>query len=381
MIYLDNAATTKPFPEVIDIMAKSMETDWANPSSNNSLSDRVKSKIEDVRHLFAEDLNCSDEEIYFTSGGCESNSMAINGFLKANKGYALYCSALEHTSVNNLAEHRPHHVAKVTIPNDELGNISADNIAHTIMHFNLYSNLKPLVTISAANSEIGVIQDIKAISEVVHKYNGILHCDAVQLFPEQRLDVKDLDIDMLSISAQKFNGPRGFGVLYIKKGMQIAPIIYGSQENALRGGTYNTAAILGAGKALEITRADNSSNKIKQLRDTLYYGLIYLPGVSLNGPNIFANRLVNNISLTIDGVNAEKLMTLCNLSDIIISRGSACQAFTPIPSHALKAIGLSDEEALNTIRLSLGAYNTMKDIDEAITIIRQLIERIRDENR
>ena len=376
MIYLDASATTKPYPEVIVTMQEAMEKYWANPSGNNSLSDEARNKIEQVREQFAADLNCKPSEIIFTSGGCEANSLAIKGFLNTHSNYKLYASYLEHSSINLIMDDIAYIQYGGRVPNDSLGNISADKLDNK-----LYQNDEPFVSICAANSELGVIQDIKSLVKVVHNKGGIFHCDAVQLFPEQRIDVKDWDVDMLSISVQKFHGPRGLGILYIKDGIVIDPLIYGSQENGLRGGTYNTAAILGAGKALELTRKHNATENIRALRNQLYYKLDTIPDVALNGPSIWKNRLANNISLRIDGVNAEQLVTMCDLMGLVIARGSACQSHIPIPSLALKAIGLTDKQALSTVRITLDEFTTEQEVNKAAEIITKLVERIRDEEK
>ena len=376
-IYLDAAATTKPYPQVIETMAGVAAKYWANPSSNYTIADEARTLIENVRQQFANDLNCSPEELIFTSSGCESNSLALAGFLKANAGYALYTSKLEHASINETIENLSAHQARTEILNKFDGIIDPDALEETILFHREFSGKRPFVSISAANSEIGAIQDIKTLAAIVHKYNGIIHCDAVQLFPEQSIDVKDWDVDMLSISAQKFHGPRGVGLLYVKDGTNIAPIIYGSQENHRRGGTYNTAAICGAGKALELTRKNNTAGRIQSLRDSLLDKLLRIPHAHLNGPQTGAQRLANNISLTIDGVNAERLMTMCDMYGVIISKGSACQSHEPTPSKALLAIGLTHEQALSTIRITLDEFNTVEEINKAADIITKLVERMR----
>lgn len=377
MIYLDNAATTKPYPDVVKAMNEAMSIYWANPSSNNSLADEAKFLIEGVRQQFADDLNCSPEEIIFTGSGCEANTLAIEGFLKSKYGYCLYYSNLEHASINELIEKSTIDVHKTKIPNTSFGVIDPDVLNQKILYKQEYYGERPFVTVSAANSEIGVIQDIKELAKVVHKCGGIIHCDAVQLFPERKIDVKDLGVDMLSISAQKFHGPRGVGVLYVRNGIKLSPIIYGSQENGLRGGSYNTAAICGMGEALRLTRENNMLGDIQCLRDRLLNKLLCIPGAHLNGPPARTQRLVNNISLTIDGVNAERLVTLCDLSGVIIAKGSACQSYVPTPSKTLMAIGLTPEQALNTVRITLDEFNTEEEVDTAADIITSLVERIR----
>lgn len=379
MAFLDNASTTKLYPEVIETITDVLTNYWANPSSNYSVADDARMLIEQAREQFADDLNCDPSEIIFTSSGCESNSLAISGFVESNFGYDFYYSSLEHASINELVDKSHNLTGRVQIPNDCNGFISKDVLYSCIRNYQNFSNRKPFVSISAANSEIGIKQNIKSLAEVVHEYGGIIHCDAVQLFPEERIDVKDWNVDLLSISPQKFHAGRGCGLLYVKNGIKISPIIYGSQEMGLRGGSYNTAAICAAGKALEITRANNAMSHVQRLRDEFLDKLLQITGARLNGPPVGAQRLVNNISLTIDGVNAEKLMTLCDLNRVIIARGSACQAHNPVPSKTLKSIGLTDEQALSTIRITLDEFNTEEEINEAAEIITKLVERIRNE--
>lgn len=378
MIYLDNAATTRMYPEAIQAATDVMTNYWANPSSSYSIADNPRILIENIRQQFADDLNCTPEELIFTSSGCEANNLAILGFLKNNTGYEFYTSDMEHASINEFVENRPATLGHVTIPVNEIGQIKPDKLRSLFIERQKFSNRKPFVSIQAANSEIGVKQDIKALAEIVHQYDGIIYCDAVQLFPEQRIDVDDWNVDMLSISAQKFHGGRGTGVLFVRDNIEISPIIFGSQENHRRGGSYNTAAIVAAGKALEITRLHDSKSYVESLRDKLLNKLLTIPNTRLNGPKNKDNRLVNNISLTIDGVSAERLVTLCDLTGVMIAKGSACQSHDPTPSKALLAIGLTPEQALSTIRITLDEFNTEEEIEQAASIIPKLVWRIRN---
>lgn len=378
LIYLDNAATTRMYPKAIQAATDVMTNYWANPSSSYSIADNPRILIENVRQQFADDLNCTPEELIFTSSGCEANNLAILGFLKNNTGYEFYTSDMEHASINEFVENRPATLGHVTIPVNEIGQIKPDKLRSLFIERQKFSNRKPFVSIQAANSEIGVKQDIKALAEIVHQYDGIIYCDAVQLFPEQRIDVDDWNVDMLSISAQKFHGGRGTGVLFVRDNIEISPIIFGSQENHRRGGSYNTAAIVAAGKALEITRLHDSKSYVESLRDKLLNKLLTIPNTRLNGPKNKDNRLVNNISLTIDGVSAERLVTLCDLTGVMIAKGSACQSHDPTPSKALLAVGLTPEQALSTIRITLDEFNTEEEIDQAASIISKLVWRIRN---
>lgn len=377
-IYLDSAATTKPYQKVIDVMVDVMQNCWGNPSAPYLLGDDARQVIENVREQIAEDINADPDEIIFTSGACESNSLAIQGYLKSYSGARWWTTRMEHASIHKM----PH---AMFVENDEHGFV---NLQPTFMKYSRklteFPPKKSLVSIGSANGEIGTIQDLKTIAQVVHDCNCIFHTDATQLFPERRIDVQELGIDMMSVSAQKFHGPRGAGFLYVKNGIKLEPLIYGSQENGLRAGTYDTASIAGMGEALKWTRHFNNcgcayTKVIGELRDRLLNKLLKIPGVTLNGPSVGNLRLSNNINLTIDGVDAERLVTLCNLHGLYIGKGSACQSYEPKPSHVLKAIGLSDKEALSSVRITLGHENTMEEIQKAATIITKLVERIRED--
>lgn len=379
MIYLDNAAGMQPYQEVIDVMCEVMKSTWGNPSADYSFGKKSLDIIERVREQIAEDINCSPEEIIFTSGACEANSLAIIG--SACRYYTwFYTSELEHTSINSIVEHCNNmEFVYSYVNNDKHGAISLQNLKLQLDK-NQNNLHKPLVSISFANGEIGSIQNIKAISQIVNNYEGILHVDATQLYPERKIDVQKFGIDMMSVSAQKFGGPRGIGFLYVKNGIDLEPIIYGSQENGLRAGTYNTAAIAGMGEALKITRDFNrrgSVEYVQALRDMMLQELLKTPGVHLNGPNPGENRLANNINLTIDSVNADHLVAMCDEQGIVIAKGSACKSYESTPSKALLAIGLTEEDALSTIRITLNVTNTKEEIDSVCDILPKIIERLR----
>ena len=260
--------------------------------------------------------------------------------------------------------------------NDKCGNVILDN--NTLCRLGEHNWL---ASVHAANSEIGVTQDLESISKFVHRYNNILHVDATQLYPERRIDVKELGIDIMSVSAQKFHGPRGIGFLYCKDGIELRPLIGGSQEDGRRGGTYNTPAIAGMGKALEINRGithDYINVCTKFNRNELAKKILEIPGVHLNGPELSANRLYNNISIRIDGVKANDIVTLASMYGIYISAGSACSSGEAIPSSTLKAIGLTDEQALSTIRITVDETLNQHDISNIAKILKNLIERLRN---
>ena len=373
MIYLDSAATTKPYPEVIKTIVDVLENNWGNASSAHSFGNQSKEIVESVRDQIAADIGCDPEEIIFTGSGCEANSLAIDGIMSKSGSYHynFFTTRLEHASIEKALKYVRHTI----IENDDQGFIHPETLRARLLENEISSIRMPFVSIGAANSEIGTIQNIKELSKVTHNFHGIFHCDMTALYPHMRINVKDLGVDLMTVSGQKFGATEGIGFLYVRKGIELRPIIHGSQENGLRGGSYNTAFIAGIGKALKITREHNKG--VAKLSTKLCRALLQIDGVHLNGPHI--NRLPNNINLTIDGVNAETLLTLCDMHGICISKGSACHSYSPVPSTTLKAIGLTDEQAQNTIRISIGEHNTEEEIDYCIDIIPKLIKEIRNE--
>lgn len=371
MIYLDNAATTKPYKEVVEVITNVLNDDWGNASSSYKFGKNSKEIIENVREQIAEDINCDPDEIIFTSSGCEANSLALSNI---PDGYELFTTRLEHPSIlNAVFKMKNAHF----INNDEFGNITVEALTKILRRNKIYGFSHPFVSICGANSEIGTIQNIEAFGEIIHRYDGIFHCDATALYPHQKIDVKKCGIDMMTVSAQKFHATEGVGFLYVKNGMKINPIIYGNQENELRGGSYNTALIAGMGKALEVTRTKKSDDYCKHLRNMMLDDLLKIPGVKLNGPSIDENRLNGNINITIDGVDSSVLLGLCDMHDICISKGSACHSYNKIPSTTLKAIGLTDEQASQTIRITIDMFNTYEEVLKAVKTITWLINDIK----
>ena len=362
--FLDTASTTRPYKEVVDTVADVMYNHYGNPSSTHEMGQDARNIIENVRDQIAADINCEPKEIIFLSGACEANSLAFTTSKK------IITTKLEHKSIEMLRKDVAY------FNNDEYGNVILDN--NTLCRLGEHNWL---ASVHAANSEIGVTQDLESISKFVHRYNNILHVDATQLYPERRIDVKELGIDLMSVSAQKFHGPRGIGFLYCKDGIELRPLIGGSQEDGRRGGTYNTPAIAGMGKALEINRGithDYINVCTKFNRNELAKKILEIPGVHLNGPELDANRLYNNLSVHIDGVKASDLVTLTNMYGVYISAGSACSSGEAIPSSTLKAIGLTDEQALSTIRITVDETLNQHDISNVVNILKNLIEHLRN---
>ena len=362
MIYLDNAATTKLCNAAKQAIMDHLD-DYGNPSSSYEFARKSRLLIEDSRERIAKCINANPNEIYFTSGGSESNSWVTSQYMTIS-------SSLEHHSLqahyNNIIVNRDGVI--------EPQYFSAAN--HRL------AKLFELMSCMYVNNEIGTIQPIKDIAKVAHSKNMLFHTDAVQALGHIPIDVKNLDCDFLSASGHKFGAPKGVGFLYIKSGVELKPMINGgSQEFYRRGGTENILGIVAMASALEdaVAHMDDRSRHIKYLRDKMLNALLQIPGSHLNGS--FENRVASNINIRFDGVFGSRLVTLCDLYGICISAGSACNEGTTTPSRVLKTIGLTDEEALGSVRITIGHENTEEEIDAATNIITKLIERIRDEQR
>jgi cysteine desulfurase len=314
--------------------------------------------IEDARERIAKCINAEPDEIYFTSGGSESNTWVVNNL-------TCIASNIEHHSIE----------ADYYFP-VEHGTGLAPNIYNRINYW-----VTEMVSCMYVNNEIGVIQPIKDIADAVHNKKMWFHTDAVQALPYIPIDVKDLNCDMLSASGHKVGAMKGTGFLYVKKnGPELYKLIAGGkQEFGLRGGTENVLGIISFAAALDdtIQHMEERNTHIKHLRDRLLERLLQIPGSHLNGS--LENRVPGNINIRFDGISGSRLVSLCSLYDIYISSGSACNEGTPTPSHVLKAIGLTDEEALSSIRITIGHTNTEQEIDTAADIITKLVERIRNE--
>lgn len=377
MIYLDNSAGTRPHPDVVQTIANILTNHWGNASADNSFGKDAIRIIDEVTQQVACDISCDTDEIIWTSGACEANSLAIVGVLSTNPHMHFYTTHLEHTSVSEIVKQGTGNVTTF-IKNDKRGFVDMIDLENKL-RTSYECGAKSFVSICAANSEIGTMQDLQVISYIVHKYDGILHVDATQAYPWYQMNVHNLGVDLMSVSGQKMNCVKGIGFLYAKNGIYIKPSIYGSQQDGRRGGSYPTHLIAAFGKALEITRQYEYKSDIPKYRDKMLCKLLSIDGVRLNGPTS-SMRLPNNISLTIDGVNAETLTAMCDLMGVIIAKGSACKSYEAKPSEALLAIGLTEKDALSTIRISLGMFNTEEEIDKATDIITKLVERIRQDN-
>lgn len=360
-IYLDNAATTQICDAAKRVMITYMN-DFGNPSSQHELGRQARVLVEDARERIARCINANTDEIYFTSSGSEANTLALNGYISISSNFE-------------------HHSVKARLQNawaDQNGLVQTKFFSHINHSLAGYFDMESCMYV---NNEIGTIQPVKEIAAIAHGKRMVFHTDAVQAVGHIPIDVKDLNCDMLSASAHKFGGPKGVGFLYVKNGTEIKPLINGGkQENGLRGGTENVLGIIAMAAALEdaIEHMEERNTHIKYLRDKMLNELLKIPNSALNGS--IENRVSSNINIRFSGVSGARLVTLCSLYGIYISSGSACNEGVSEPSHVLKAIGLSDDEALSSIRITIGHENTEEEIDQAAKIITTLIERIRDEN-
>lgn len=380
MIYLDAASTAK-YTNVDDIIVNTMTTamrdSWMNPSSLYAVG--VKNKINKCRANIADFIGAKPEEIYFTSGASESNNWCIRGWVDAKLETSLHMlnvitTPIEHKSILDAVKNKNLCACTYYCDVDEYGHVDCDSLRNLLSR-NEYGST--LVSIQFANNEIGTIQDIVKIANIVHKYDGVLHVDATQAFGHFPIDVEVLGIDMMSCSGHKISPVlRGVGFLYKRNGVEIKPLIYGAQEQGLRGGTENTYGILGLNKAIE--HCDISSKKIIELINKRYYLMEVLVrkfDCKVNGD--IDNRLPNNINATFpQNITGESLLYMLDIGNIKISTGSACNSNAIEPSHVLKAIGLSDEEAMRTVRFTLSDDITYEEIDRTIDEIDKAIKII-----
>ncbi len=383
---LDNAATTAVHPKVYRAMQPYFSGYYYNPSSLYSKARKIKGDISRARTTIADFINADSSEIYFTSGGSESNCWAIQGFAKAHDGVPTIVikSAIEHHSINACceAEDKLHNIVVETVPVDSKGFVDITVLENKIISWQdqTQNTLPILVTIQLANNEIGTIQDIKTIAKIVHHHGAYLHCDATQAFGHIPIDVKDLDVDMMTASGHKIQAPKGIGFLYIKNGIEIKPLIYGTQENGMRGGTENVPYIIGFAEAVRLRKAEMQTNYANQLkvRNYLWQQLRDKFGCTLNGSD--TNRLANNINVTFpQNITGEALIYMLDTAGYYISSGSACNSHANKPSHVLKAIGLSERDILKTIRITLPESSAilnvrLQEIDEFLNELEKCLK-------
>lgn len=367
MIYLDNAATT-PVCDVAKQVIIDNLNNYYNVNSSYEAARQLRVKVEQARESIAQMLGANTDELYFTSGGSEGNSWVT----KLQHPTVFICSEFEHHSVLNNPKY------KQWVAVDTNGLIDMENL-HNILHQYEATNERPLVSCMMVNNEIGTIQPIKEIAKLCHEHNALLHVDAVQAVGHIPVDFKELNVDVLTFSAHKFGGIKGVGGIVIRDGLEIKPVIYGgSQESGLRGSTTNVLGILSMEAALRfcIENMEEHNKHITMLRNKLAHALLSINGVSLNGS--YVNRVASNINVCIAGVRGTALVSTCDLFEIAISSGSACNEGINEPSHVLKAIMLDDKMVNESIRITLGYQNTEEEIKYVCEMMPKLIERLRN---
>ncbi len=376
-IYLDNAATTKLSSEVLDSMMPYLTTGYGNPSSIYSIGRESRKAIESAREQVAKALNCDTNEIYFTSGGSESDNWAIKGvaFANENKGKHIITTSIEHHAVLHTCKYLEKYGFEITyLPVKSNGIIDINDLKKAIRKDTI------LISIMYANNEIGSIQPIKEIGEIAKENNIYFHTDAVQAIGNIPINLKELNIDLLSLSAHKFHGPKGVGVLYIKKGVNISNMIHGGgQEKNMRAGTENVAGIVGLGKAIELATIDieKKSKYLITLRERLIKGIMEsIPDTILNGDPI--NRLPGNVNVCFKYIEGESILLMLDMKGICASSGSACTSGSLNPSHVLLAIGLPHEIAHGSLRLTLSEENTQEEIEYVLETLPPIIQNLRN---
>lgn len=375
-IYLDNAATTPISSEVLNEMMPYLTTMYGNPSAVHSFGRETKHALDIARERVARGIGCDPSEIYFTSGATEANNWALYGIANANrdKGRHIVTSKIEHPSVLNMCKRLEQEGFRVTyLDVDSQGFVKLDQLIH-----NLDSDTI-LVSIMTANNEVGTIQNLQAIANIVGEKGIIFHTDATQAIGALNFNVHEMGIDALSLSGHKINGPKGVGALYVKKGIKIAPFMLGGeQEYGLRAGTSNVAGIVGLGKAVEIATRDIITNnkKMRQLRD------YFIAQVNKNIDMCYLNghpiqRLSNNVNISFGMVDGESLMMMLDLNGIMVSTGSACSVGSVKASPVLTAMGLSKDIVKGAVRFTLSKTTTKEELDTVVKELVKIVQKLR----
>lgn len=376
MIYLDNAATTKVNKKVLESMMPYFSEIYCNPSAAYSFATKGRIAIEEARNYAAKLIGASDMEIYFTSGGSESDNWAIKAVAESfsDKGKHIITTKIEHHAVLHTCEYLERHGFDITYLNvDSDGKVRLDELKKSIREDTI------LISVMTANNEIGTIQPVAEIGKIAHEKGILFHTDAVQAYGHIPINVDEMNIDLLSASGHKFNGPKGVGIMYIRKGVKIRSFIHGgSQERGRRAGTYNVPGIAGLGTAAKLAMENMAkrAEKEKELRDYFIDRIsAEIPYTVLNGHR--EDRLPNNINFCFRFVEGESVLIMLDQAGICASSGSACTSGAIDPSHVLRAIGLSDEMAHESLRLTLSYENTKEEIDTVVVELKRIVERLR----
>lgn len=374
-VYLDHAATTYLIPEVLEAMLPYFSEIYGNPESLHNEGKKSLIALDKARSDIANVLTCRASEIIFTGSATEANNLTILGVARANthKGKHIITSSIEHPSILEPCK-------QLASEGWEISYLKVDKDG-LINPKDLQESIRPntvLVSIMHANNEIGTIQDISTLGKICKKHQILFHSDACQTACSQVLNVIDLNVDLLTINGSKIYGPKGVAVLYNRRGVKIAPILYGgNQENNLRPGTHNLPAIVGMAKALEIAqqRKEKENKRLTKLRDKLIEGILEIEGSQLNGHP--TQKLANNVNVSISGISGQNLLLQLDEAGIYVSTGSACKMGSEEASTVLQAIGLTPNLAKSSLRLSLGLKTTEKEIDYTIKTLSEIIKKIR----
>ena len=380
-IYLDHNATTPPSDAVIQLMVAVLRDEFGNPSSVHHFGQRAKAIIDEARSTVAALIGADPGDVVFTGGGTEGDNLAIRGIAEALEPSGrkhLIATAIEHEAVLNTLKALARRGWKTTLlPVDESGIVSPDALRSAI------TDDTALVSVMHANNEIGTVQPIAELTAIARERRAIFHTDAVQSAGKIPIDVKALGVDLLSISAHKFYGPKGVGALWIRRGVRLqAPLTGGKQERSRRAGTENVAGIAGMGVAAReaIGKMDSEATRLATLRDRLEDGILRnVTGTALNG--VRSPRVPNTTNISFDRTEAESLLIALDLEGIAVSTGSACSSGTLEPSHVLKAMGFPAHRTQNSLRFSLGAANTEAEIDRVIGVLPGVVEKLRSLTR
>jgi cysteine desulfurase len=375
-IYMDNSATTPVRKEVVEEMLPYLTENFGNPSSIYDPGKVSKRAIEKARQKVADAIGADENEIYFTSGGTESDNWAVKGIAFANrhKGKHIITTSIEHHAVLHACSWLEGQGFEVTyLPVDKFGMVSPEELKNAIRDDTI------LISVMLANNEIGTIQPVEEIGKIAREKKIYFHTDAVQAIGHVLIDVKKMNIDLLSLSGHKFEGPKGCGALYIRKGTKIEALLHGGdQERKRRAGTENVPAIVGLGKAIELAAGEiEEANKpLLDMRERLIEGLLKIPKTHLNGHP--SQRLANNVNITFEYIEGESLLLLLNAKGIFASTGSACNSASLEPSHVLTACGVPHEIIHGSLRLSPGRMNTLEDVDRVLEVLPEIVQKLRN---
>ena len=376
-VYFDYNATTPLAPEVTDAVLRAMRDVFGNASSIHHFGQQAKATLDDARSAVAALLNADPSEIVFTSGGTESDNLAIRGAAEAIEPAGrrhLIASGIEHEAVLNTLRALARRGWRTTLlPSDASGLISPDRLREVI------DADTALVSVMHANNEVGTIQPVAALAAIAHQHGALMHTDAVQSAGKVPVDVRALGVDLLSLSGHKFNGPKGAGALWIKRGTRMQPTVTGGKhERNRRAGTENVPAIAGLGAAVRLAlgKLTAEAARVSALRDRLEAGILAaVPGTAVNGAR--DARVPNTTNISFDRVEAESLLIALDLEGIAVSTGSACSSGTLEPSHVLKAMGLPAHRTQNSLRFSLGMFSTQEEVDRVVEVLPRLVEKLR----